>query len=296
MLSWFEESDYRDYLRGLSERLLRYGLREGVDFHYEFRQTRSQAEVDAVIAARRGGYDVIHTTNTSPASFVMASGSKLPHVFATYSDPVAARWIETYTRPGGSATGVVELALAYEKRLDILRRVVPRARRIAVVLETSGGAAEDSRQAAAHFGRAHPEIAIHEIRVSSGEAVADIARKLREARVDAAYVPLGGQMAEMSSDVFKALARERIPAAGDRLIDTLQGAVVALELDRSPHLDSLASQLAMILRGASPSDIPVHSPRRLMLMVNLDAARALGVQLPRSVVRQADLILSDGKF
>jgi len=296
VLSWFEESDYRDYLRGLSERLLRYGLREGVDFTYEFHQTRAQADVDAILAARRDGSDIIHSTNTSPASFVVASSSRLPHVFATYSDPMAAKWIETYTRPGGSATGVVELALAYGKRLEILHRIVPKAKRIAIVLETSRGTADDLRHATRQFARNYPGIVTHEVHVTPGESVIAMARKLRAARVDAAYVPLGGEMAEMSGDVFMALARERIPAMGDRLIDTLQGAVVALEVDRSPHLDSLASQLARILRGTSPSDIPVHSPRRLMLMVNLDAARALGVTLPRSVARQADLILSDGKF
>jgi putative ABC transport system substrate-binding protein len=295
VLSWFEESDYRDHLRGLSERLLRYGLREGVDFSYDFRQTRTQAEVDAVLASRRNSSDIIYSTNTSPASFVIASGSKLRHVFVTYSDPLADKWIEAYRRPGRRATGIVELALAHHKRLEILQRVVPKAKRIAVVLETSSKG-DDVRAAANRFAQAHAGIAISEVLVARGESVADMGRKFRTARIDAAYVPLGGEMAEMSGDVFEALGRERIPAAGDRLIDSMQGAVVAMEVDRRPHLDSLASQLAMILRGASPSDIPVHFPRRLMLMVNLDAARALGLQLPRSVVRQADLILSDGKF
>jgi putative ABC transport system substrate-binding protein len=100
----------------------------------------------------------------------------------------------------------------------------------------------------------------------------------------------------MADEVFAAIAHERLPAAADRRADAVRGAVVALEVDRSPNLDWIASQLAMILRGASPADIPVLSPRRLILMVNLDASRALRLSVPRAVLRQADAIVSDGKY
>lgn len=295
VLSWFDEADYSDHLKGLSERLLRYGLRDGENYRYEFHRTRNQTDVNKILATRRVGAIVVYSTNTSPASFVVESGTSLPHVFATYSDPLADKWIQSYSSPGGSMTGVVELPLAHEKRLDMLLRVVPNARRIAVILETSS-TNELVREAARNFVRRRSEIVISELWVTKGEAISTISQRIRAARIDAAYVPLGGEIAEMSEEVFTALTREKVPAAGDRRVDALHGAVIALEVDRSPNLDSIASQIAMILHGALPSSIPVHSPRRLILMVNLDAARALGIRLPRSVLRQAESIVLDGKF
>jgi putative ABC transport system substrate-binding protein len=295
VVGWFPKNAFESHLRGIARHLDSQGLREGRDFTFDYRQVRSQNELDGVLMSRGAGPVVIYSINTTPGEFVRRNGTSEPHVFLTYSDPLADGWITSYARPGGNATGVVEYAAVHEKRLDLLTRLAPRASAIAMIVESSSDGLERLREDSARFARTHPGISIALVSVARGETVDAVASRLRKAGAQAAYVPLHGGIDDIVDTVFGALRRERLPAIGERRGDIERGAVLSLAVDRNELRERISHQLALVLRGTPPGEIPVHSPRKFLLTVNMDAARRIGVEVPRSLLRQADFIVSDGR-
>lgn len=294
VVGWFGEKSYSLQLHGISESLSRYGLAENRDYRFEYHQVRSQPELEAVLARHAGAPFVIYSANTSPAEFVIKSRTRVPHVFLTYSDPLADGWIQSYAQPGGTATGVVEFAPVHGKRLDLLRDLVPSAQATAIVLETNS--ASDVLDASlAEYSRAHPHPALKVFRVATGEAVDSIARRLRESKIDSAYVPLVGDIDRVVQPALEALARARVPAISERKADVRRGAVMALEVDRDALFERVAHQIALVLENVPPGTIPVQSPRKFLLTVNLDAAKRIGIDVPRSLLLQAEVVIADGR-
>ena len=292
-LSWFTEESFRPIEATLTRHLRQYNLANGRDFVFEFHQVRSQGDVDRVLAGR--GHDaIVYTMTTSPSRFVVNNGTAKRHVFVTYSDPLAEGWISSYARPGGSSTGIVELVPIHEKRLDLLLRLMPRAKRIAVAgINTAELTAvvDLARQ----YGSAHPAIEFVAFPVEEGETAEGLAMKAKRLGVQAAYVPLLMDTDSIVDALFGALKLARVPAISERQDDLARGAILTLQVDRSGLRERTAHQLAQVLKGTPPAILPVHSPRTFRLAVNLDAAQALDIAVPRSLMRQANKVVLEGR-
>jgi putative tryptophan/tyrosine transport system substrate-binding protein len=274
--------------------MARQNLIEGRDYVFEVHQVRTQQAFDATLSARAPGSFVIYSMNTSPGAFVRRNGTTAPHVFLTYSDPLADGWIAGYVRPGGSATGVVEFASAHGKRLDLLTRLVPHARRLAIVVEAQADLAR-TEQDLMGFERDHPGIAVSVVPLRRDDSIQAITARLLRERIQAAYVPLMGAIDSVAESAYRALAAGGIPAIGERRADIEKGAILAYEVDRNALRERIANQLALILNGNRPGDIPVHSPRKFLLTINMDAAAGAGVQVPRALLLQADRVIAHGR-
>jgi putative tryptophan/tyrosine transport system substrate-binding protein len=293
--SWFPQRNFDWQLKRFAELLAAEGLARGIDYEFEYHQVRSQQELDRALARQGDRPHVVYTTNTSPAEFVIRNGTLAPHVFATYSDPLADGWSASYARPGKALTGVVEYAAAHEKRLELLTRLLPSVKRIAVIAE-NGQVTRDVRDAMKAFEGRHGNIRLSIFAVAAGDHPAGMADRLRTMKVDGAYVPMrNGAIDEIAGALYRALNGAGVPAIAERRHDISLGAVLALEVDRSELTRRLAHQLALVLTGTPAGSIPVHSPRRFQLAVNLDAARRLAITVPRGLLRQADFIIADGK-
>lgn len=296
IVSWFEKFRYSRQVQAIEDYLVSQGLRYGVDFEIEYHQVRTQEAVDRLIAAQGRRPFVVFSNTTSPAEFVIRNGTRAPHVFATYSDPVAEHWIESYAHPGGTATGVVEYAPAHARRLELLARLMPNATRFAVILATDVPH-PDLTEGIDAFHRAKPGCIAEVIKITARDGAPAIAARLRAARVEAAYFPLpiGGNSDTVVEPLYAALNRQGLPTISERRYDVTRGAVLALEVDRSDLNSRVAHMIGLVLRGVPVGSIPVHSPRRFFLTVNLDAARRLGVAVPASLLRQSQFIIADGK-
>ena len=199
-----------------------------------------------------------------------------------------------YARPGGIHTGVVEFAPAHGKRLELLLDTVTAVRRVAVLVETSSGSSALD-EALAQFRAARPAVDLVVMRVSRTEGQAGISSRIRAAGVHAAYVPLEGEIDAVADAVFAALRAERIPTISEARRDIGRGAIMSLEVDRDDVVQRLSHQLALVLLGADPARVPVQSPRKFMLTLNLDAAAELGVRVPRTILRRAEVIVANGR-
>jgi putative ABC transport system substrate-binding protein len=290
VLGWFPEKSFAAFRVPLSRHLLGAGLKEGPDYRFEYHQVRSQEETDRVLKGRDPSSLVVFTANTSPGHFVRANGIRAPHVFQTFSDPVADGWIESYARPGTGRTGVTESVPVHGRRLDFLADLLPGATRIGVVFGPES-ADESVWDAIRDYQAAHPSKSFVRFRVARGESAETIGARLRRERIQALYVPLVGEIDAISEALFAAVRGARLPAITERHQDMKLGAVMAFQVERDV-LPRLAHQLALVLRKTSPNDIPVLTPRRHVLSLNLPVAARLGLSIPRNLLRQAEVIVT----
>lgn len=281
--------------RTIEEYLATQGLRRGIDFELEYHLVMTRADLDRVIAAQPDSRFILYSNSRSTAELVFDARAKAPHVFSTYSDPLASGWIESYAHPGGNATGVVTYADAHEKRLDLLLRIKPFDR--IAVLFCGPSPQRDLQHAIDRFRAAHGSLSVDVIIVTPA-TLASLATNLRSRGVQAAYVPVplegSGDLDSVAKGMFATLAELRIPAISERRSDTRLGAAMALEADWSQVNGNVARQIGLLLAGAKPGSVPVQSPRRLVLTVDMAVATRIGLAVPRSLLRQAEFTVAQG--
>jgi putative ABC transport system substrate-binding protein len=274
------------------QRLGELGWVDGRTIRVEYRWAEGRNDNLAEIAAElvRLNVDVIVTAATPPSLAAKQATSRIPIVVATVGDPVGIGLVPSLARPGGNVTGLSlqqpELA---SKRLELLREAVPGVRRLAIMANTENAVSVlDMQDAQAAARTLSLEVVTSEIRRSADIGPAFDAVK---GRADALYV---------CNDPLVATHRLRVNllAVGARL-PTIHGARESVEagglISYAPNFPDLYGRAAgivdKILRGAKPADIPFEQPIKFELVVNLTAAKALGLIIPESFLLRADEVI-----
>jgi len=274
------------------QRLHELGWMEGRNIAIEVRWAEGRSERYAEIAAGfvRLNVDVIVTIGTPASLAAKQATSVVPIVFVAASDPVGTGLVASLARPGGNVTGLSnQQADLAGKRVELLREVVPGLRQLAIMANVDNSASvlemREVQTAARTIGL---EVAILEVRQAE-----DIANgfELLKSRADALYVV---------SDPLLGSNRVRINtlALGMRL-PTLHAFREYVEAGglmsygpNFPHLFRRAGDhVDKILRGAKPADIPVEQPTKFDLIINLTTAKALGLDVPPTLLARADEVI-----
>jgi len=273
-------------------RLRELGWIEGRTVAIEYRWAEGRDERYAEIASEfvRLKVDVIVTWGTAPVVAAKRATAVIPIVFTTAGDPVATGLVASLARPGGNVTGLSNQARDLAgKRLELLREIIPDLRRLAILSNTASpiGALEMGEvQAAART----LTLEVFPLEIRRPEDIAPAIEPLK-GRAQALYVvaePLFG-----SNRV-----RINTLALGARL-PTLHGIRAYVEAEglmsygpNSPDLFRRSADIVdKILRGAKPSDIPVEQPIKFDFVVNLTTAKALGLDIPATVLARADEVI-----
>jgi len=275
------------------QRLRELGWIDGHNVAIEYRWGEGRNERFAEIAAEfvRLKVDVIVTSGTSQVLAAKQATSVIPIVFATAGDPVGTGLVTSLARPGGNVTGLSNQMLDLAgKQLELLREVVPNLRRLAIIGNIDNPIIVieigDVQAAARMLGL---EVVTLEIRRAEDIALAFEA--LVERRAQALYV---------SPDALVITNRARIHtlAMGVRL-PTMYASRDYVEagglMSYGPNYPNLfrraAEYVDKILRGAKPGDIPVEQPTKFELVINLTAAKALGLTVPDKLLGIADEVI-----
>ena len=275
------------------QRLRELGWIDGHNVAIEYRWGEGRNERFAEIAAEfvRLKVDVIVTSGTSQVLAAKQATSVIPIVFATAGDPVGTGLVTSLARPGGNVTGLSNQMLDLAgKQLELLREVVPNLRRLAIIGNIDNPIIVieigDVQAAARMLGL---EVVTLEIRRAEDIALAFEA--LVERRAQALYV---------SPDALVITNRARIHtlALGVRL-PTMYASRDYVEagglMSYGPNYPNLfrraAEYVDKILRGAKPGDIPVEQPTKFELVINLTAAKALGLTVPDKLLGIADEVI-----
>jgi putative ABC transport system substrate-binding protein len=275
------------------QRLRELGWTEGRTVAIEYRWAEGHNERVAEIAAEfvRLKVDVIVTYATPPTLAAKQATSAIPIVFAVAGDPVGTGLVANLARPGGNVTGLSLLATDLAgKRIELLREVIPGLRRLAilgnvgnpqVVLEIG-----EVRAAAPTLGL---EVAVFEIRRT--EDIAPAFEALIKDRSEALYV-VGDPLLATNRIRLNTLALgARLPTS----YSSREFVEVGGLMSYGPNLPDLFRRAAeyadKILRGAKPADLPVEQPSKFDLVINLVAAKALGLTVPQTLLARADEVI-----
>jgi putative ABC transport system substrate-binding protein len=237
----------------------------------------------------RAKVDVILTGGNGVAAVKQAT-TTIPVVFAAAVDPVGSGLVDSLTRPGGNVTGLSlqgpDLA---GKRLELLREVVPGARRVAIMVNPGYAAAEkELAQVEAAARTLGFETALLEIRRAQ-----DIAPRFDglNARVDVLYLVTEALVSSNAVAISDLALGAHLPT----IFGTRGGADGGGLMSYGPTLSDLFRRAAelvdKILRGAKPGDIPVEQPTKFELVINLKTAKALGLTMPPTLLATADEVI-----
>ena len=216
----------------------------------------------------------------------------IPIVMRVSNDPVASGLVESLAHPGGNITGVYSLAQETAgKRLELLREAIPGLTRVAVLwdseFERSKYWFRETQTAANALGLQLVSIEVRGVKPDfEGALRAAVAGKAH------ALITLRNPRIVAAGPTIAALAtRHRLPAIFDEQAFVQAGGLMSYGADLPNLYRHLATYVDRILKGASPSDLPVEQPTKFELAVNLKTAKALGVRIPNSVLLRADRVI-----
>jgi putative tryptophan/tyrosine transport system substrate-binding protein len=235
--------------------------------------------------------DIIIAQGTSVTAALQRESNKIPIVFVTVSDPIGSGFVASLPRPGGNITGVLQYeAGIVGKWVAMLKEIAPRLARAALVANPKVTAYDYFLRAAE---AAAPSLGI-EIVPSPLESAGDIERVIDSV----ARVPNSGLLLPPDSttithrDLIVALAaRHRLPAVYSLRVFVTAGGLMSYGTDQVEIFRLAATYADRILRGAKPAELPVQVPTKYETIVNLKTAKALGLDVPPSLIVRADQVI-----
>jgi len=274
------------------ERLRELGWVEGrnINIDYRWAETRSESygEIASEFSDRK--VDVIVTWASAPTLAAKRATATIPIVFAAQMDPVGAGVVASLARPGGNVTGMsIQQTDTSGKRIELLREVVPKLARLAVLANSGApGAMVEMREVSVKARELGLEVM--PIEVHHADEIFSAIEPFK-GRFEALYV---------ATDPLIFSNRARINATAQAAgLATIYGSREYVDagalMSYGPNWADLfrhaAGQVDKILRGAKPADIPVEQPTKFELVINQKTAKALGLDLPASLLARADEVI-----
>jgi putative tryptophan/tyrosine transport system substrate-binding protein len=277
------------FLEGLRE----LGYVEGQTIAIEWKWGEDRIERFPELARElvRDNVDVILTGGTSAAMALKSATTTIPIVMAIIGDPVAAGLVDSLGRPGGNATGFSIIAPELgTKRLELLKEIVPDAFSVAVLLNSKNPQSRielnEMQVAARTLG-----IQLHPIQIASEAALEEAFAALTKAVTQALIVLTDPILFSQRKRIVELANRNRLPAIYFFQGFVEEGGLVSYGPSDADLFRRSAAYVDRILKGARPSDLPVQQPTRFELVVNLKAAKALGLDIPPTLLARADEVI-----
>jgi putative ABC transport system substrate-binding protein len=284
---------YSSAVDGLRDGLRDLGLEEGKQFILDVRIGRG--DVQSVEAAARSleaeEADLIVAMTTSVTLAAKRATKRVPIVFYAGTDPVAAGLVESFRRPGGRLTGIHRQSTDLTaKRLELLKEMIPRARRIVTFYRPDNPAAQQSVKIA-RDGARQLKLELIERPVGSVEELAIGLQALRPGEVDAFFAVSDAMITSQTKLVITTAMTKRLPTMLQETGSVAEGALAAYGESYYALGRLSAKPVQRVLLGATPGDLPVEQVTKLHFVINLKTAKALGLAIPPFVLARADEII-----
>jgi putative tryptophan/tyrosine transport system substrate-binding protein len=280
--------------RSLLERLHELGYSEGTNMSFVYRSAEGDPKRLALLASElvQENPDVlIAGFGTLAAEAAKAATKTIPVVFTTVGDPLGAGIVASLSRPGGNVTGLTDQAKDVQgKRLQLLLEVIPDRREVAVLLNPDtpySRLALEEAKVAAEYG--HIRLQVLEARTAD-----QIERSVEQAARGTAAALLVFEdplIYSIRRRVADLAAQFRLPAMYVYKDSAEAGGLMAYGPDRGHIYRRAAEYVDKILKGTKPSDLAVEQPTRFTFVINLKAARAIGIEVPPTLLALADEVI-----
>jgi len=278
------------FWQGLRE--LRYV--EGKNIVIEWRHAEEKIDRLPALAAElvRLKVDIIVTSGPTATRAVKEATSTIPIVMAQDPDPVGNGFVASLARPGGNITGLATLTPELSgKRLELLKEIVPKLSRVAVLgTSTRPGnaqALEEIELAAKAFG-----VKLQYLDVLDPKDIETAFRAAVKGRADAVlWLVAGGVAGAHRTQIADLAVKRRLPAIYDRREFVDDGGLMSYGTNFNDLSRRAATYVDKILKGRTPADLPVEQPMKFEFIVNLKAAKAIGLTIPPNVLVRADKVI-----
>ena len=278
------------FRKGLNEAGYFEGQNVTVEYHWLEGQFDRLPALMADLVRRR--VDVIATpAGNYAAQVAKAATTTIPIVFGVGEDPVKLDLVASLARPGGNLTGINFFASELDaKRLQLLHELVPKAVRIAVLVNPANPATESAQRDMPDAARALG-LQIQVLKASTKSEIEAAFATLVRDRADALHVA-GDTFFTSRRVQFATLAASyRIPAIYPSREAVEAGGLMGYSADRVDMWRQVGAYTGQILKGANPVDLPVVQPTKFELVINMQTARALGLDVPPTLLARADEVI-----
>ena len=269
------------------------GYVEGKNVAYEYRFADDKLDRLPALAEElvRLKVDVLHTPGTPGALALKKATRTIPIVFSDVTDPVAAGLVDSLARPGGNITGFSSIeAVLGGKRLELLKETVSKLSRVAVLWDPQNPSStqewRESQRAAREL-----DLQLHSMEVSSADKYEDAFKEANRARSGALAVLSTPLASSHQSQIAELAARNRLPAIYVQGSFVTIGGLMSYGPDQTERYRRVAVFLDKILKGAKPADLPVEQPTKFEFIINLKAAKQIGLTIPPNVLARADRVI-----
>ena len=288
-----DDPDVKERYAALVQRLQQLGWSEGRNLRIEAHWTASEPDDLRKRAAELVALapDVIVAGGTSTVAPLLQATRTVPIVFAGTADPVGAGLVASLARPGGNATGFMQFEYSLSAKWpELLKQIAPSVTRAAVLRDptlTAGiGQFAVIQSAAPSVGMDVSPVNVR------------MAQEIEQAVTAFARSPHGGLivtasgLAAIHRDLIITLAaRHKLPAVYARRLFVVEGGLMCYGADRVELFRQAAQYVDRILKGEKPADLPVQAPTKYELVLNLKTAKALGLQVPATLLALADEVI-----
>ncbi len=285
---WYEVID------GLRFGLRELGLEEGKQFILSIRDTKGDAKAaeEAARNLEQEKVDLLYTTQTSVTITARRATTDISIVFCAGADPVDLGLVESFAKPGGRLTGVfyrdTDLTA---KRLEILKEIVPKLRRVVTFYDPRGPVASQSAKLVREEAARLRGVKLVERHVASVEELQASVRALRAGDVDAIF-EVSDALVVVQDQLIIDMARvKRLPTMFVNQSSVIKGGLATYSVSRDEIGRLSAKYVQRILAGIKPKDLPVEGVDKITLVINLKTAKQIGLTIPPNVLARAQKVI-----
>jgi len=297
VLMMYAESDAQaqNLVAVFREGLRQLGWLEDHNVRLDYRWATSDSETIQRLFARELVAlqpDLILSSSTPTTALLLQQTRSIPIIFATGSDPVGSGFVASFARPGGNVTGFLNFEGSMAgKWLELLKEIAPRVARVAIFFNPSAAPyaqifLNPFKAAAASLGM---QAIVAPVRDMT-ELDTVIAAQARDPNSGLMVMPDGFMFAHLA-EIASLAARYRLPAVSSYRAFAKAGGLLSYGNDIPDNYRRAAAYADRILKGEKPSELPVQFPVKFELVINLNTARALGLEVPPTLLARADEVI-----
>jgi putative tryptophan/tyrosine transport system substrate-binding protein len=293
ILSLNPASVQKDRVEAFREALRKLGYVEGQNINIEYRYGDNKSERMRGLAAElvHLNVDVIVTTGSSATRPAKEATTTIPIVMMSDNDPVGSGFVTSLARPGGNITGLTNISGDLgDKRLELLKEIVPKVSRVAVFRDLTNvteGIGVDEIEPTARVLK----IQTQRFELAKVEDFDSQFQAIMKWRPGGLVIAGGPLMNEHRKRLIEFAARNKLPAMYNRAEFVEAGGLVSYATNFIDLTRRAATYVDKILKGTKPSDIPVEQPTKFEFVINLKAAKQIGLTIPPNVLARADRVI-----
>jgi putative tryptophan/tyrosine transport system substrate-binding protein len=261
---------------------------KNIAIEYRFAEQKSERLADLAADLVRLKVDLIVVTSGPPALAAKKATTTIPIVMTSTTDPVGQGLVASLARPGGNVTGLSALANELNtKRLEVLKDAVPRLSRVGLLRTPESVQWKEIRPAALAL-----KLKLEEIEIQPDAKSLEIAfQTAKQKQVDAIMTPAGGRFRAERKRIVELAVKYRLPAIYPTKDYVDEGGLMSYGIDSTDLYRRAAGYVDKILKGAKPADLPVQQATKFEFIINLKAAKQIGLTIPVNVLERANQVI-----